>query len=415
MNYNEAMEWLYARLPMFQRVGKSAYKADLSNILLFCDHLNNPQNTFKTVHVAGTNGKGSTSHMIASCLQEAGYKTGLHTSPHLKSFCERSRINGEEMKEELVVKFIEDHGDFIASHSFSFFEVAVALGFLYFAENRVDIAVIETGLGGRLDSTNIIHPELSVITNIGKDHTVILGDALQLIAAEKAGIIKKNTPVVIGEYLSETRNIFEKKAAEMNAEIFFAEDEFRKETYNFGLKFLEFSPVELKGKYQEKNRRTAVLALKILAGKGWNISDENIRNGLANVVKNTGLRGRWDILGEKPLIVADTAHNPDGIQMVIQQIKETEFEKLHLVLGFVNDKDVASILNYFPTDAKYYFSAPEVPRRLPLDDLKIQIPTDLDAEFFESVKLALEAAKQNAGQNDMIYIGGSTFVVAEII
>ena len=409
------MNWLFAQLPMFQRVGKTAYKADLGNITRFCHHLGNPQKNFKTIHVAGTNGKGSTSHMIASALQEAGYKTGLHTSPHLKHFGERSRINGQITSEEYIIDFVAQNRDFIQENSFSFFEVAVALGFAYFAENQVDIAVIETGLGGRLDATNIIKPEISVITNIGLDHTAILGETLAAIAAEKAGIIKENTPVVIGEYLPETKNVFAAKSSKMNAEIYFVEDEFSKSDHPFDLKKLESFETDLKGIYQLKNKKTAILALKILAEKGWNITDENIKTGLSNVVRNTGLRGRWDILGQNPLIVADTGHNPDGFSQVLQQIRQTEYKKLHLVLGFVNDKDVKSVLQMFPPDAAYYFTQPDVPRRMPVDELKQFVPKNLQASYFESVVEALTAAQKAASNDDMIFVGGSTFVVAEVI
>lgn len=415
MTYEQTMQWLLAKLPMFQRVGAMAYKADLSNIIKFCNHLGNPQNDFKTIHVAGTNGKGSTSHMMASVLMEAGYKTGLHTSPHLKHFGERSRINGANTDEEFIIDFIENNESFIESNSFSFFEVAVALGFKYFAENKVDVAVIETGLGGRLDSTNIIRPELSVITNIGKDHTAILGDSLEKIATEKAGIIKPGIPVVIGEYLPETREVFMLKAQQEKAPIYFASDEFVKNNNSLELEEFMGAETDLKGIYQVKNKKTAVVALKILQQKGWKITNENITEGLLKVAKNTGLRGRWDILGQKPLIVADTAHNPDGIQQVIRQIQQTDFKKLHLVLGFVSDKDVKSIIAEFPSNAEYYFSAPDVPRKMKVEDLKNFIPTHLNARFFDSIPAALKAAQNAAENEDMIYIGGSTFVVGEVI
>ena len=404
MNYNQTMNWLFAQLPMFQRVGKVAYKADLENITKFCAHLGNPQNQFKTIHVAGTNGKGSTSHMVAAVLQEAGYKVGLHTSPHLKHFGERSRINGENMVEDFIIEFIQNNKIFIEDNSFSFFEVAVAMGFLYFAENQVDIAVIETGLGGRLDSTNIISPVLSIITNIGLDHTDILGDTLEKIAAEKAGIIKYKTPVVIGEYTDETKAVFLAKAERENAKIYFAQDSQRTDY-----------TTDLKGIYQKKNVKTAVSALQILQNQGFNISEKNIVNGLLNVNKNTGLRGRWDILQKNPLIVADTAHNPAGITQIMLQINETEYDKLHLVLGFVGDKDVAAILQMFPQDATYYFTEPNVPRKMLIEELQKHVPKSMNARFFNSVNEALSEAKIQAKPNDFIYIGGSTFVVAEVI
>lgn len=404
MDYNQSIEWLYKQLPMFQREGKTAYKANLDNIINFCNHLDNPQTKFKSIHVAGTNGKGSTSHMIASILQEAGYKTGLHTSPHLKDFRERSKINGIMMSEEFVINFIEKNKQFIESLQASFFEVSVAMAFEYFAEKNVDIAVIETGLGGRLDSTNIIHPELSIITNIGLDHTAILGNTFAEIATEKAGIIKNNTPVIIGEYTNETKQVFSEKAKEKNAPIFFAQD-----------LILPDYPTDLKGIYQNINKRNAIIATQVLNDLNWNISDENLKNGLANVVKNTNLRGRWDILQHNPLVIADTAHNPAGINYIIQQIKETPHKTLHLVLGFVNDKDVSSILKMFPENANYYFCSPNVPRKLDVNELKKFIPNNLNAQYFDSVDSALQNAKNNAGKDDLIYVGGSTFVVAEVV
>lgn len=442
MNYQETLTWLFAQLPMFQKVGKVAFKADLSNITKFCTYLNNPQNTFKSIHVAGTNGKGSTSHMMASVLQEAGYKVGLHTSPHLKHFGERSRINGINMSEEFIIAFVEKHKNFIEQNSFSFFEVSVAMGFQYFAEQKVDIAIIETGLGGRLDSTNIIQPEICVITNIGKDHTAILGNTLEQIAGEKAGIIKPNTAVIIGEYLSETKPVFEAKAKEQNADIYFVEDIFSCFHLHSNTEKTEIQPsqdlsevkqnrghsaversrdqskfkTDLKGIYQKKNSKTATLTLQKLNELGeFTISEKNIKNGLLNVVKNTGLRGRWDILQENPLVVADTAHNPAGISQIIQQFKETKHNQLHLVLGFVNDKDVNSILSFFPQNARYYFSEPNVLRKLNIEDLKNIVSKQLNAEYFSTISAALEKAKENAQEDDLIYVGGSTFVVAEVI
>ena len=403
-NYNEVEQWLFQKLPMFQLVGETAYKANLNNITQFCKYLGNPQDRFKMIHVAGTNGKGSTSHMMASVLQEAGYKVGLHTSPHLKHFGERSRINGQNMPDKFIIDFVNQHKDFIENSAASFFEVAVAMGFAYFAEEKVDIAVIETGLGGRLDSTNIIHPEISVITNIGIDHVAILGDNLQDIAKEKAGIIKENTPVIIGEYLTETKAVFTTVAEEKSAEIYFVQD----------LNLPEYES-DLKGIYQRKNVKTAAQTLRVLQDLGWHISEDNIKGGLLNVVKNTNLRGRWDVMQENPLIVADSAHNPDGIKQVKAQIAAISYGQLHMVLGFVNDKDVNSILSQFPSDARYYFCSPNVPRKLAIDELKEMITSDLKATYFDSVDEALNAAKKNAKQEDMIYVGGSTFVVAEVV
>ena len=403
--YQETIDWLFSNLPMFQRVGASAMKADLTNITALCEYMGNPQTKFKTVHIAGTNGKGSTSHMLASIFQEAGYKTGLTTSPHLKDFRERIRVNGAMADEEFVIDFVSKHEKKIIDQKASFFEIAIAMAFEYFAQQNVDIAIIETGLGGRLDSTNIILPELSVITNIGLDHTQFLGDTLDKIAFEKAGIIKPNTAVVIGETTAETKTIFEQVAKDRNAEIIFAEE-----------KHFQDLPSDLKGSYQIKNKRTVLTAIEQLQKQGWTISSENITNGLLNVVKNTNLRGRWDILGQHPLIVADTAHNPHGLAEVSKQINEQAYNQLHLVLGFVNDKDVLSILQFFPKKATYYFCQPNVPRKYDIDELYQIIPEDIqDKHFFDSVEKALLAAKNNASVNDMIYIGGSTFVVAEVI
>ncbi|MDH0658367.1 MULTISPECIES: bifunctional folylpolyglutamate synthase/dihydrofolate synthase [Empedobacter] len=403
--YQETIDWLFSNLPMFQRVGATAFKKDLTNITELCEYLGNPQKKFKTIHIAGTNGKGSTSHMLASILQEAGYKTGLTTSPHLKDFRERMRINGVMADEEFVIDFVNKHEQKIIDQKASFFEIAIAMAFEYFAQQKVDIAIIETGLGGRLDSTNIILPELSVITNIGLDHTQFLGDTLDKIAFEKAGIIKPNTAIVIGETTAETKSVFEQVAKDRNAEIIFAEE-----------KHFQDLPSDLKGSYQIKNKRTVLTAIEQLQKQNWAISPENIANGLLNVVKNTNLRGRWDILGQHPLIVADTAHNPHGLAEVSKQINEQAYNQLHLVLGFVNDKDVLSILNFFPKKATYYFCQPDVPRKYDIDELYKIIPEDItDKHFFDTVEKALIAAKSNATENDMIYIGGSTFVVAEVI
>jgi dihydrofolate synthase / folylpolyglutamate synthase len=403
--YQETIDWLFTNLPMFQRVGASAMKADLTNITALCEYLGNPQKKFKSVHIAGTNGKGSTSHMLASIFQEAGYKTGLTTSPHLKDFRERIRVNGAMADEEFVIDFVNKHEQKIIDQKASFFEIAIAMAFEYFAQQKVDIAIIETGLGGRLDSTNIILPELSVITNIGLDHTQFLGDTLDKIAFEKAGIIKPNTAVVIGETTAETKQVFLDVAKQRDAEIIFAEE-----------KHFQDLPSDLKGSYQIKNKRTVVTAIEQLQKQGWTISAENISNGLLNVVKNTNLRGRWDILGQNPLIVADTAHNPHGLAEVSKQINEQSYNQLHLVLGFVNDKDVLSILNFFPKKATYYFCQPDVPRKYDIDELYQIIPEDItDKHFFDTVEKAFKAAKLNAKENDMIYIGGSTFVVAELI
>ncbi len=404
MNYNDTLNWLYEKLPMFQRVGSSAYKNDLSNITILTQHLGNPQDQCPSIHIAGTNGKGSTSHMMASVLQEAGYKVGLTTSPHLKDFRERIRVNGELCPKEFVVDFVEKNKSIIEATEASFFEVSIAMAFDYFATEKVDIAIIETGMGGRLDSTNIVTPVLSVITNIGLDHTQFLGNTLPEIAREKAGIIKKGIPVVVGEANEETAPVFVKKAKTLNSEIIFAEK-----------RDFQYYDSDLKGIYQEKNRRTVLASIEILQHSGYKISDENIRDGLNKVVKNTGLRGRWEVLSKNPLIVADTAHNVHGLTEIIRQIDQTTYQNLHLVLGFVNDKDVNTILDLFPQTAYFYFSEPNVPRKLPIEQLKKLVPSKLRASFYGSISTALEEAKINAAPNDFIYIGGSTFVVAEVI
>lgn len=389
---------------MFQRAGVSAYKKDLGNIKALMQHLGNPHTQFKSIHIAGTNGKGSTSHLLASVLQESGYKTGLTTSPHLKDFRERIRVNGKICPEEFVIEFVEKNGTFIESLKASFFEVSIAMAFEYFAQEKVDIAVVETGLGGRLDSTNIITPILSVITNIGLDHTSILGETLPEIALEKAGIIKPYVPVVIGESTDEIQPVFLQKAEETGSEILFAED----------FQYPEYES-DLIGIYQKKNKRTVLAALSVLRKSGFTISEKSIQKGFLNVISTTGLRGRWEILQKSPLIVTDTAHNPHGLAEIKKQLEITDYENLHLVLGFVNDKDVLSILSFFPETAHYYFSAPDVPRKLPIEELKKIIPTNWKATYFPTVQEALDAAKNSAQPKDLIYVGGSTFVVAEVI
>lgn len=404
MDYEQALELFINNLPMFQKSGSSAYRKDLGNIVAICNHLGNPQNNFKSIHIAGTNGKGSTSHMLASILQESGYKTGLTTSPHLKDFRERIRINGELCTKEFVIDFVEKHQKFIEKIQPSFFEVAIAMAFEYFSQNKVDVAIIETGLGGRLDATNIVHPILSVITNIGLDHVSILGNSLAEIAKEKSGIIKKNTPIIIGEATVDSSKIFLEKAKENQSNIVFAEKSLTKEY-----------ETDLKGFYQKKNLKTVLTAIDQLKNLEFEISEKNTIDGLKKVVANTGLRGRWEILGKQPLVVADTAHNAHGLAEIQKQISTIKYEHLHLVLGFVNDKDVSSILEFFPKDATYYFSQPEVPRKLEIQELVKIVPAELNASYYNSISEAFQAAKINSGIDDMIYVGGSTFVVAEVI
>lgn len=406
MNYSETLDWMFGQLPMYQKQGASAYKENLTNTILLANHLNNPEKEIKTIHVAGTNGKGSTSHFLASILQEAGYKTGLYTSPHLKDFRERIKINGEDISEDFVVDFIGSNKSFFEENQLSFFEMTVGLAFDYFRQEKVDIAIIEVGLGGRLDSTNIISPLLSVITNIGLDHVQFLGNTIEKIAYEKAGIIKPNTPVVIGEYTSETKPVFENKAKETQSEIFFA-SELIQETY----------PSILLGDYQVQNKKTVLQAIRVLQSQNeFEISEENIKNGFWNVVKNTGLQGRWQQLGSHPKIICDTAHNKHGLEIVMKQLQREEFDALHFVLGVVNDKDLDDVLPLFPKNSNYYFCKPNIPRGLdaPILEEKATI-FGLNGKVFNSVTEAYKEAKKNASESDLIYVGGSTFVVAEIL
>ena len=402
MTYKEILDWMFVQLPMYQNDGSIAFKKDLTNILALSKELGFPEQKFKSIHVAGTNGKGSTSHMLASILQEAGYKVGLYTSPHLKNFTERIRINGVEISEEKVTEFINGNKDFLEQQKMSFFEMTVGLAFDYFASEKVDIAIIEVGLGGRLDSTNSITPEVAVITNIGLDHTQFLGETLPEIAFEKAGIIKKNIPVVIGEEQAAVKGVFIAKAAKEGAPIYFASD--ASETYIS----------DLVGDYQIQNSKTAVAAIKIL--KGYQVSKENITNGLLNVVKNTNLKGRWQVLQEHPKVICDTAHNKEGLAIVLKQLKKQPFKKLHIVLGVVADKKLETILPLFPSSADYYFCKPAISRGLSEAVLEANAKKfNLLGKKYSSVKLALKSALLNANQEDIIYVGGSTFVVAEII
>ena len=402
MNYQQTLDWMFAQLPMYQRQGETAFKKDLTNILAFSRKLNFPEKKFKSIHVGGTNGKGSTSHMLSSILQEAGYKVGLYTSPHLKNFTERIRINGQEIPKKTVTSFINENKSFLESQKLSFFEMTVGLAFDYFANEKVDIAIIEVGLGGRLDSTNIIKPELSVITNIGLDHTQFLGETLPEIAYEKAGIIKENIPVIIGEEQVEVKDVFINKALENNSSIFFAcERDFKFKT-------------DLLGDYQKNNSRTAATVISQL--KGFDVSDKNIKQGLLNIVKKTNLKGRWQVLEQAPKVICDTAHNKEGLLLVLNQLSNQEYKLLHIVLGVVSDKDLDSLLSLFPKQARYYFCKPNIPRGLS-EDLLEQAANEFElfGDKYSSVEKAYASALLNANQNDMIFIGGSTFVVAEVI
>jgi dihydrofolate synthase/folylpolyglutamate synthase len=406
MNYQETIHWMFNQLPMYQLQGASAYKKDLTNAYLLANHLGNPQKKLKCIHVAGTNGKGSTSHMLASVLQEAGYKVGLYTSPHLKDYRERIKVNGIKISEDFVCEFIHTNKAFFEANDMSFFEMTVGLAFDYFAKEKVDIAIIEVGMGGRLDATNIIIPLVSVITNIGLDHTQFLGNTLEAIAYEKAGIIKPIIPVVIGEYTNETRPVFLKKATENNSEIYFASDIIKQE-----------NPSDLIGDYQVHNKKTVLQTISILnSQKEFKINDSNIKSGLLNVVKNTGLEGRWQQLGESPKIICDTAHNKNGLGVVLKQIQKEKFDTLHIVLGVVNDKDMDEVLPLFPTNAIYYFCKPNIPRGLNATILQEKAAEfKLKGKVYNSVSESYKEALQNATKSDFIYIGGSTFVVAEIL
>ncbi len=406
MNYEATLHWMFSKLPMYQRQGSTAFKKDLTNTLALAEHLKNPQLQFKSIHVAGTNGKGSTSHMIASILQEAGYKVGLYTSPHLKDFRERIKVNGKMLRKNCVINFVKRNRSFLEQQGLSFFEMTVGLAFEHFAKQEVDIAVIEVGLGGRLDSTNIINPEVSVITNIGYDHTQMLGETLAEIAFEKAGIIKEKTPVVIGERQEEEiLSVFKKQAANKKALLTLAED-----------KVTTIYHTDLQGNYQQKNIKTAVAAIVILKSKGFKISDKNIRNGFLCVVKNTGLLGRWQYLSKKPTVVCDTAHNKEGLAYVLGQLQSEPYKKLHIVLGMVADKNLETILPMFPTDAQYYFCRPNIPRGLDATILQNHAEKlNLKGIAYTSVAHALMEAKQKASKEDVIFVGGSTFVVAEVV
>ena len=405
MNYSETTQWLFSQLPLYQNVGKSAYKADLSQTLKLAKQLSHPEHQFKSIHVGGTNGKGSTAHMLASVMQEAGYKVGLFTSPHLKDYRERIRINGEMISEDFVVDFVAHNKSFFESNALSFFEMSVGMAFAYFAQEQVDIAMVEVGLGGRLDSTNILNPEVSVITNIGLDHTQFLGTTLEAIAGEKAGIIKPKTPIVIGETQSETEVVFRTKATKEQAPIYFADQRIE-----------SILPTSLKGIYQIHNVRTVLQTIEILNSGAFTIPIKAVQQGLLKVTENTGLQGRWEVLGTAPKIICDTAHNREGLRLVFKQIKSQKFQRMHVVLGMVNDKDVQSLLELFPKQAQYYFCKPNVPRGLVASQLaQIFTQYGFEGSIYPSVKDALKAAKQSASHDDLIYVGGSTFVVAEII
>ena len=402
--YDEVTQWLFSQTPVFQNQGAAAYKPGLAKMQAFAAQLGNPHHNYPSLHIAGTNGKGSTAHILASSLQEMGYWVGLYTSPHLLDFSERIRVNGQVIAEEYVVDFVQEHQSFFLSEQLSFFEITVGMALAYFEEKQVDYAVIEVGLGGRLDATNIITPQLAVITNIGLDHIEFLGDSLAQIAYEKAGIIKENIPVVIGETQTETLPIFKTQAKERKSPLHFAEKI-----------SLPAFPLDLKGSYQDKNKRTAYKALQVLLAVDK--LPQKAIEGFAKVIKNTGLRGRWELIDQHPEIIADVTHNAEGFKTVVQKLKEKKFKgELHLVLGFVKGKKMETIFSLLPQNAHYYLCAPSIPRALDIEELiKIAENHGLNARAFPSVATALEMAKQVAKSEDFIYIGGSTFVVAEIL
>ncbi len=428
MNYNETLNWMFNKLPMYQRIGAAAYKADLNTTIEILNHLDNPQHNFRSIHIAGTNGKGSVSHSLASVFQEAGYKTALYTSPHLRDFRERIRINGEMISEDKVVSFIEKNKQKLEELELSFFEMTVAMAFDYFCKEKVDIAIIEVGMGGRLDSTNVIRPELSLITNISLDHVKFLGENETLIAAEKAGIIKEETPVVIGETQERSKDVFIAKAKEKNSSIYFADQimECRKnetesieyqdfDIYKNNSLYLKNLQYPLLGNYQKKNLAAIICALDILKDK-FNLKDEDLLNGLAKVVTNTGLMGRWQLINKKPLAIADTGHNVAGINEVVKQLSETKFDKLHFVLSVVNDKDIEGILKLLPDYADYYFCKADIPRGLDAEILAEKARAiGLKGSVYPSVRQAYEAACRNAKDKDLVFVGGSNFTVAEVV
>ncbi|MEI8204532.1 MAG: folylpolyglutamate synthase/dihydrofolate synthase family protein [Bacteroidota bacterium] len=427
MNYKEVLAYMFSQLPMYQRIGAAAYKADLNNTIQLLHLLGNPERAFRSVHIAGTNGKGSVSHYLASVFQEAGYKTALYTSPHLKDFRERIKINGEMIPKWEVSRFINAHQADFERLQPSFFEMTVGLAFDYFRNQKVDIAIIETGMGGRLDSTNVIQPEVSVITNIGLDHTQFLGNTFAEIATEKAGIIKAKTPVVLGEKQAETEAIFRAMAAKLEASIVFTNEHFsiqqclQKENlccdvYLNNDLYLKNLYSELKGVYQLKNMLTVLQTLEVLKHRGFNINEDSIRKGFAKVIQLTGLLGRFQQLGDQPLVIADTAHNEAGLRIVLKQFYSLAHKEMRFVLGMVNDKDIKKMLRMFPVHAHYYFCKPDIPRGLDAEVLaKEAKDVGLIGRVFSSVKKALRVARLDADTDDIIYVGGSTFVVAEVV
>lgn len=426
MNYKETLDYIYQKLPMYSRMGSAAFKKDLTNIRMLCQHLGNPQEKFKSIHIAGTNGKGSVSHMLAAIFQTAGYKTGLYTSPHLYDFRERIRVNGDMIAEAFVLDFVEKQKNLIEEIEPSFFEITVALAFGYFVEQEVDIAIIEVGLGGRLDSTNIITPELSIITNIGWDHMNMLGNTLQEIAGEKAGIIKENIPVVIGETVPETKPVFQQIGTARHAPVYWSEElvEIQRQHLGTGSLTAEFKTSEgrllqietdLAGIYQVQNLRTVLTAVDVLKTLGWQLNDVTVRGALTEVKQKTGLFGRWDVIQQEPTIVLDVAHNENGIVKMVEHLKQLSYHALHIVIGLVKDKEAEKILNLLPADAHYYFTKADIPRALPAEELAEKAAAcHLQGAAYANVNEALDAAKAKAKREDLIIVCGSIFLVAEV-
>jgi dihydrofolate synthase/folylpolyglutamate synthase len=428
MDYEQTINFLFNRFPMFEKTGGDAYHPGLERIEELCKHFDHPQKKIKTVHIAGTNGKGSSSHLLASVLQSAGYKTGLYTSPHLKEFTERIKINGEEISKEAITGFVNQHLEFFKSFKASFFEITTLMAFHFFSEEKVEIAVIETGLGGRLDATNVLQPEAVLITNISYDHMQYLGDTLEKIAMEKAGIIKNGVPLVISERQAETQSVFEKVSKEKKTTLIFAEDlytlknssatngKIQTDIYFRNEKSMEKMEIGLGGSYQVKNIKGVLVLLDLLKTKGWAINEAHIRKGFSEVIKLTGLRGRWDFIQKEPAILCDTAHNEAGIKYVTEQLKTLSYHNIYVVLGMVKDKEIEKILDLLPKNAWYFFTKPNIPRALPPDILFEKAKqAGLNGEIVETVAEALSKAKMKAGKDDLIYVGGSTFVVAEVI
>jgi dihydrofolate synthase/folylpolyglutamate synthase len=427
MNYLQTIEYLFSRLPMYSRIGAAAFKKDLTNTITLCEHLGNPHQKFKSIHIAGTNGKGSVSHMLAAILQTAGFKTGLYTSPHLKDFRERIKLNGDEISEKFIAAFTEKIKPLIEKIEPSFFEITVAMAFDYFAEQKVDIAIVEVGLGGRFDSTNIITPELSIITNIGWDHMNILGDSLEKIAFEKAGIIKTNVPVVIGEIIPQTKSVFENIVSEKNAPLHLAAEErnvagWEWEKHELIVEVAEQGKtdhrkyhLDLPGIYQSKNLLTVLEACSVLKELGYKLNEDDIQHGLQKTKKITGLHGRWEVIHENPTIILDVGHNEDGIKQITQQIELTKHHDLHIIIGMVKDKEIDTVLSLLPHSANYYFTQAHIPRALPAETLKEKAGKfNLKGKTVTDVNEAIKEAKSKAHKDDLILVCGSVFLVGEV-